>query len=185
MQGRGAALPAPALRIGIFVVLRRVREIDARGQPFQESGADDPERDMRRLQRIARSGHATGPDRAEAKAALSVQRATTETDEILIQWKFVPAVFADAHSGPLHWPARSRAAHPALARRCCPRPARTIRCVRLARDRALNDVAQFQYSWPGAHKIRRVNQYRNRRKIGAPFHGNPKCRNGPVVCQGV
>src|SRR5437764_108271 len=78
---RRAACFGNELQDRIFVILRRVAEINARDKALQESGAHDSERDMRRLERVPGSRHAPGLYRPEAKAARRVRRAAAETDK--------------------------------------------------------------------------------------------------------
>ena len=65
----------------ILCVFPRVRKIDPRGEALEEARSHDAERNMRRLQRVARAGHTAGTNGAKAERALLVRRAAAKTDE--------------------------------------------------------------------------------------------------------
>src|SRR5258708_39757672 len=85
----GAALFGNKSEDRILRVLARIREIDARGKPFEESRSHDAERDVRRLQRVSRSGHASRTDGPEAEPAVFVRRAAAKADEGRIEGDIV------------------------------------------------------------------------------------------------
>src|SRR5262249_46856763 len=66
---------------------------DARRQPFQKAGADNAERDVRRLQAVAGAGHASGVYGAKVEAAGRIQRAAAEADEMRIEFDVGAGIF--------------------------------------------------------------------------------------------
>src|SRR5580704_6907846 len=77
----------------ILRVLTRVGEIDPRGEALQEARSHNTERDVWRLQRVARTGHTARTDGAKTERAFLVRGAAAKADEGGIKGGILARIF--------------------------------------------------------------------------------------------